>query len=312
MKDTEAPGRSCPLHYRYSPKVFNRAPDLGAEAIYVIGGLYGNVPALERVLAMQAAEPIAVKLVFNGDFNWFDIDPRSFAHINETVLQHCALRGNVETELATDDDAYGCGCAYPDWVGDDVVDKSNRIMRALRNTAREFSMLRRCVAALPMHLVAKVGDTKIAIVHGDAESLAGWSFAHEVLSAQTDDARLKEYFEAADIPLFASTHTCLPVVKSVVLPGGMGAIVNNGAAGMPNIRGTTFGLITRVATEPAVHPSLFGIRVRDLYVDLLKVEYDQPHWLQQFQRNWPSGSSAHASYFARIVNGPDFSGPIEV
>jgi hypothetical protein len=312
MKHTEVPGRSCPLHYRYSPSGLNRPPEIYADVLYVAGGLYGNVPALDRILAMCAAERGATQLVFNGDFNWFNVDAPGFARINEAVLQHYALRGNVETELAADEETFGCGCGYPDWVADDVVEKSNQIMHALRITARELDALRRRLAALPMHLIAQVGRAKIAIVHGDGESLAGWSFAQEALSATTDNARLKEWFRAAGAQLFASTHTCLPIVKSVPLPDGSGVIANNGAAGMSNLKGTTFGLITRVGTRPAPHPSVFGMRLRDTHVDLLKVEYDQRRWLELFERNWPPGSPAHLSYFDRIVNGPDFSGPISV
>lgn len=308
----EVPGRSCPLHYRYSPTVLNRPPEIHADVLYVVGGLYGNVPALDRLLAMRAAERGAARLVFNGDFNWFNIDPASFTRINEAVLRHDAVRGNVETELAADDEAFGCGCGYPDWVADDVVENSNRIMHALCTTARGFDALRRRLAALPMHRVARVGSTKIAIVHGDGDSLAGWSFAQEVLSAATDDASLKECFKAAGVQLFASTHTCLPVVKAVPLPDGPGAVVNNGAAGMPNLNGTSFGLITRIALHPAAHPSVFGMRLRDVHVDLLKVDYDQSEWLERFRQNWPIGSPAYSSYFNRVVNGPDFSGPISV
>jgi hypothetical protein len=52
------------------------------------------------------------RLVFNGDFHWFDADPEVFARVQATVLAHEALRGNVETELARlgDIDA-GCVCA---------------------------------------------------------------------------------------------------------------------------------------------------------------------------------------------------------
>ena len=67
-------------------------------------------------------------LVFNGDFNWFDVDPDGFARLNARVLAHAALRGNVETELATDDERAGCGCAYPQWVGDAEVARSNEIV----------------------------------------------------------------------------------------------------------------------------------------------------------------------------------------
>ena len=37
------PGRVCPVEYRYPPKVFDRAPEIVADTLYVVGGLYGNV-----------------------------------------------------------------------------------------------------------------------------------------------------------------------------------------------------------------------------------------------------------------------------
>jgi hypothetical protein len=70
---------------------------------------------------------------------WLDVEPEDFQAISETVLGYHATRGNVEAELASDEDA-GCGCAYPDYIGDDVVDRSNQIMTRLRATARRFPM----------------------------------------------------------------------------------------------------------------------------------------------------------------------------
>jgi hypothetical protein len=130
------PGRSCPLSYRYSPAVFNRPADLETETLYVIGGLYGNVPALDAIDALMDNEPVTPTLVFNGDFNWFNTDDKTFDAINKRVLAHRALRGNVETELAGDDGNAGCGCAYPDSVSDAEVGRSNEILRALRATAK--------------------------------------------------------------------------------------------------------------------------------------------------------------------------------
>ena len=69
------PGRSCPLAYRYSAAVFDRTPDLQADTLYVVGGLYGNLNALERIEALFAAETGNKRMVFNGDFHWFDTDP---------------------------------------------------------------------------------------------------------------------------------------------------------------------------------------------------------------------------------------------
>src|ERR1700704_3724535 len=124
------PGRSCPRHYRYSPAVFSRAADLKAQSLYIVGGLYGNPFALGAVLAMARRGGAA--LVFHADFKWFNVDPAEFEGVNETALRHAALRGNVETEIAGEDSGAGCGCAYPEWVGDAEVEASNEILRRLR------------------------------------------------------------------------------------------------------------------------------------------------------------------------------------
>jgi len=158
------PGRSCPRHYRYSPAVFSRAADLKAQSLYIVGGLYGNPFALEAVLAMARRE--GATLVFNGDFNWFNVDPAEFEGVNKTVLRHAALRGNVETEIAGEDSGAGCGCAYPEWVGEAEVERSNEILRRLRGTAGAYPELRERLAVLPMHLVAEVAGLRIGIVHG--------------------------------------------------------------------------------------------------------------------------------------------------
>ena len=58
----ERPGRTCPVSYRYSPKVFDRDPEIVAGTIYAVGGLYGNIEALEAVQAMAAREREPVKI----------------------------------------------------------------------------------------------------------------------------------------------------------------------------------------------------------------------------------------------------------
>jgi transcriptional repressor NrdR len=81
--DTQA-GRSCPLHYHYGPDVFNSAPDpqlSDLETLYVVGGLYGNELALHVVLRLFEQEQGRKRLVFNGDFHWFDIDPPTFERV---------------------------------------------------------------------------------------------------------------------------------------------------------------------------------------------------------------------------------------
>ncbi len=295
------PGRSCPRHYRYSPAVFSRAADLKAQSLYIVGGLYGNPFALETVLAMARRE--GATLVFNGDFNWFNVEPAEFESVNETVLEHAALRGNVETEIAGEDSGAGCGCAYPEWVGDAEVERSNEILRRLRGTARAHPRLRERLSALPMHLVAEIGGLRIGIVHGDAESLAGWQFSQEALRERPERARA--VLAGAGIDVFACTHTCLPVMQEFSTPRGAALIVNNGAAGMPNFRDTRFGLATRIASAPSTQ-ALYGTRLGKWVVEAVPVRYDYEAWIARFDRLWPAGSPASLSYRKRIASGPDY------
>jgi hypothetical protein len=299
------PGRVCPLSYRYSPRVFDRAPEIVAETIYVVGGLYGNVEALDAVQAMAAREPKPVAIVFNGDFHWFDVDESDFAQIRSGVERHHALRGNVETELAQDDSGAGCGCAYPVDVSDAEVERSNSILARLRETARACAG-RKALAALPMHCVARVGDARVAIVHGDASSLAGWGFAHDRLDEPHHQRWIESAFRDARVDVFASTHTCLPAFRQYQFAQGPRVIANNGAAGMPNFSATAFGLITRIAMQPS-RARLFGIAAAGVHVEALPLRFDTARWHERFLSSWPEGSPAHASYYARITRGPRFS-----
>jgi hypothetical protein len=247
--------------------------------------------------------------VFNGDFHWFDADPAVFARVQRQVLAQVAMRGNVETELAAEPAAdaagaadAGCGCAYPDWVGDAVVERSNRILARLRgaSTAAQRAEL----AALPMTLRADVGGLRLGLVHGDAESLAGWGFAQEHLRDAAHRAAVGRWFERAQVQAFACSHTCLPVFQALA---GERWVFNNGAAGMPNFAGDGAGLLTRVALTPApAADRRFGTRVAGVFVDALAVPVDGAEAQRRFLAQWPAGSDAHVSYADRIRAGPAY------
>jgi hypothetical protein len=307
------PGRICPTSYRYSPRVFDRAPEIVADTIYVIGGLYGNVEALEAVRAMAGREPGPVTLVFNGDFHWFDVAPADFARVTREVLQGWALRGNVETEIAAGDSGAGCGCAYPLDVSDAEVSRSNAILERLRVTASAFPEMRERLAALPMHLVASVGGARIGIVHGDAASLAGWGFAHDRLDDTRHRRWIESMFDDSRVDVFASTHTCLPALRAFDVSSRRRVVANNGAAGMPNFAATRFGLVTRIGVGPfAGGERLNGLKVSGVHVEALRVHYDHERWVARFLADWPAGSAAHDSYFGRITRGPRFAAAIEL
>ncbi len=311
---TAAAGRSCPLHYRYPPAGFARAAEAHCDVLYVVGGLYGNEPALDAVLELFDRERGDKRLIFNGDFHWFDTDPATFRRVTQRVLAHDALRGNVETELAdpqadADGADAGCGCAYPAWVGDAVVERSNRILQQLRATAGTCPDLLPRLAALPMHRRIDVGGLRMAVVHGDAESLAGWGFAQEHLRDPAHRQTVQGWFEAAQVDAFACSHTCLPVFCELNSSAGAPVwVLNNGAAGMPNFKADHAGVVTRIAVHPFVGAQRrFGIERRGVYMDAIALDIDIARWHTQFLRQWPAGSDAHASYWERLAQGPDYT-----
>jgi hypothetical protein len=290
------PGRSCPISYRYEPSVFSRV-DFEVETLWVAGGLYGNPFALERLLELYEREPGSKALVFNGDFHWFDCEEKEYLRVDADVRKYLATRGNVETELAAPAEGAGCGCGYPDWVDDVTVERSNRIIERLRGAVPAAARGR--LASLPMHLVAAVGGERVGIVHGDAGSLAGWGFSREVLATPDGGRAAQAAFDASQVRIFASSHTCLPVMAR--FPGER-VIVNNGAAGMPNFRGTSFGLATRISVAPG--KSLYAERAAGLSVEAVALDYDAAAWQRHFLSRWSAGSDAHESYYRRIVGGP--------
>ena len=302
---SEVPGRSCPLAYRYGAAALATAPAVSAETLYVVGGLYGNPFALDAVEAMAAQEKSKTTLCFNGDFNWFNVDEPAFVSINQRVLAHNAIAGNVEFELCSALTDTGCGCAYPENIDQNVVERSNRIHARLKLTAKKFPKLLVGLASLPLFARFSVGETKIGVVHGDANSLSGWLFDAVELDRETNRDTIIHAFSAANVNLFASTHTCFPAIRRFQLQEGTGIVANNGAAGMPNFQAQRTGLLTRISIYPTPNVSIYGLKQSGVYIDVIPICYDQLRWREAFLRNWPEGSDAHTSYWERIEDGPD-------
>lgn len=301
------PGRFCPATYHYGAAALRDVPIEHCETLYVIGGIYGNERALDVVEALAAAEAGPVTLVFNGDFNWFNVDTAGFRRINQRVLGHTAILGNVEYELAHGDGQAGCGCAYPDWVDEGAVTRSNAIHARLSQTAVLSPAIVHALRALPRLRRFRIGELRLGVVHGDAESLAGWRFSRESLDDPATRPWLEQTFRAADVDGYASSHTCLPVCRSFGAEGRPGFVINNGAAGMPNFRSSRFGVVTRIGLRPTRHRGLYGLRVKGAHVDAIGVDYDHARWAVDFLSNWPLGSGAWQSYWTRIVAGPHYS-----
>ena len=239
------PGRSCPLHYRYrATRLCRRAARERCEVLYVVGGLYGNVQALQRVIELFERERGDKRLVFNGDFHWFDVDAEAFAQIQRGVLAFDATRGNVETELA----------AAPSHDGDRrrLRLRLSRLGRRRRGRALEphphaaarhrAPLPGACDAlqALPMWRRIDVGATPRR--HRARRRAVAVGLGLRAGDAARPRARAwpPQWFAQAQVDVFASSHTCLPVFQALRRAESASdapLVLNNGAAGMPNLAG---------------------------------------------------------------------------
>jgi hypothetical protein len=289
-------GRDCPLDYRLARDAFAGEPLFDCQSLYVVGGLYGNRQALAAVAKRLAAEPGA-RLVFNGDAHWFDRDGEIFQQIEQGVAAHLALRGNVETELGrAADSGAGCGCAYPASVDEALVERSNAIQAELNNTVQGLPGMAERLAARPATALVRVAGQRVAISHGDEQSLAGWSCSREALSEPARQQQLDNWFAAQNVQVLATSHSCAAVALSLE----HGALINNGAAGMPNFAGGRYGLLSRIASTP--HPAALYRCQRDgLFIEALPLNYDHHAFLADFDRQWHTDSPAALSYRSRIL-----------
>lgn len=291
-------GRDCPLDYRLPQGSFRGDPLFGCSSLYVIGGLYGNLQALDAVERRLQAEPGACA-VFNGDAHWFDSDPELFERIEARLSGHTLLRGNVETELGRDTggDA-GCGCAYPEAVDDRVVEWSNRIHARLVTTVAAIPGMRERLAQRSPTALIEVAGHRIAVTHGDECSLAGWRCERDALRDPHRQAELNAWLADQGVSVLATSHTCAPAALQLE----HGAVINNGAAGMPNFAASRYGLITRIATT--AHPgALYRSTLAGLVIEALPLLYRHEAFIADFDRQWPAGTAAALSYRERITQG---------
>lgn len=304
-------GRSCPIRYQYGAAKIGQAQATPCDVLYVVGGLYGNPYALHAIETLAAQECGAVRICFNGDFNWFNITAEEFTYINQRVLSHDCILGNVEAELAEPLNAADCGCAYPSQVDQAVVDRSNHIHTELKRIAQQHPDLLARLLVNPFFARYRVGDVNttgltVAVVHGDGDSLAGWRFDPVYLQRSDEADWRSSLFHKAQVNVFASSHTCSAAFHFEHLPeGSMGLISNNGAAGMPSAFGSLDGLFTRISTRPFPdQPLVFqATKLGGCWVEQVRVKIDQKKWQLHFLSNWPQGSAAHSSYFKRISEG---------
>lgn len=192
------------------------------EPLLICGGAYGNLEALEALIAR--AEELGIpsrRVIHTGDVIAYCSDARATAE-KVRQLGFLSIRGNVEDQLA--EEADDCACGFDEGSECDVLARS-WYAHARRQMTSELTQW---MAGLPRHLTFTMSGKRVRVVHGSPglvnrfmwESLPSADYAGEIGQA------------CADVVI--AGHTGLPFTRT--LPdgrvwhnsGGLGMVANDG------------------------------------------------------------------------------------
>ena len=294
-------GRMGADDYAIAPAEWDKEPFATCDTLYSVGGLYGNVWAMKAVMDMLEDEAGEVLVALNGDYHWFDATLESFLEIEDMVSRFTPMNGNVELELARAQECgVGCGCSYPTSMSDAFVGRSNAIYARIKEAIAARPGLAASLEGRPAWGVARVGDARVALTHGDEKSVSGWGCSVDSLHDEARLRKLDAFFTEHAIDVLSTTHTC--AAAAVCTPHG--AVINNGSAGLPEYKGLLYGLVNRISTTQ--HPdALYRARTGGVWVEAVPVRYDHDAFIEWFDAIWEPDSPAATSYRPRAVAGPD-------
>ncbi len=235
-----------PLH------VYNCSAD---RPIALLGGIYGNVPALKACLD-DAAKQECETVVFLGDSTGF------CGHSDEVIdllRQRCQafVAGNHDVQTAVAADTCRCG-------------HDNPKDEALSCQAHQYALLsvsddsRTWLATLAELVLLRTPNGSILLCHGSPDQIN--EFLYE---SQLDVKRLEHWLDQYEATGMACTHTGIP--WHLHLPGGRFA-TNVGVVGRPDNDGDT-----------AVHYAVVRYSDQAWQVQIRRVVYAHEKWSKQLE-----------------------------
>lgn len=191
--------------------------------LLIFGGAYSNLEATAAVLAEAARLGIPPdRVICTGDVVAYGADPVATATLVRDFGCHVVM-GNCEESLASG--TADCGCGFPE------DSACQRLSSAWFNYAdRTVGVeLRSWMASLPRRIDIEIGDARLAVVHGGAESINRFIFASTPASIKIAE------IDRAGVDGIIGGHCGIPFTQ--VIDGRLWH--NSGAVGMPANDGTS-------------------------------------------------------------------------
>lgn len=98
--------------------------------------------------------------------------------------------------------------------------------------------------------------------------MSGWQWSHSSLQKKERQDELNTWLSDNKVDILVKTYTWLPVLYS----NDKHIVVNNGAVSMANVKGTTYGLITRIDKTPT-KDAIVSEKIDNIYVELVKIDF---------------------------------------
>ena len=305
------PGRSCPTAYRYAPRALRpRAGRRGRDAL-VVGGLYGNVEALDEVARHGGARARRRRRSSSTATSTGSTRPpddfRRVAGRGAAPCRPARQRGDGDRRR---------GLAAPAAAAPiplDVSDAGRRRAptRSWRGCARRrarFPAARRALAALPMHARGARGRgarghrARRRVLAGRLGVRAG-----RPRRPRPSPLARQRVRGMRGVDVFASSHTCLPALRAFDFGHGRGGGRQQRRGGHAELRRRALRRDHAHLGAPAPGTPCTARGWPAFSSTRSPCATTRPPGRARFIASWPAGSAAHDSYFRRIAHGPGFA-----
>ncbi|MBM4261599.1 MAG: hypothetical protein FJ145_09220 [Deltaproteobacteria bacterium] len=226
------------------------------QRLALMGGVYGNVPALKACLA-DARKIDCDLYVFLGDATG------CCGHSDEalTLLRQnfqVLIQGNHEEEAIASSEV--CGCGYGDAEDEKYGCMAHQYaMNSLSDAQRRW------MATWRKNAVIELAAGRLLLCHGSPERIN--EFLYE---SKLNNARLENWLQQNSAQALACTHTGLPWIRNL---SANRFAVNCGTAGKPDNDG-----------DPAVHYAVLNAATAPWQIQIRRVEYSCQAWADQLDR----------------------------